>query len=76
MAWKGEPMSPRKRKPERPIDPETVVPALSNEEIARRAHEFYLARGAQPGHEMEDWLRAEKEILEEARRSEARRGGS
>jgi hypothetical protein len=30
--------------------------------IRRRAYEFYEARGRVPGHEMEDWLRAELEI--------------
>jgi hypothetical protein len=69
-------MSARRRKPERPGETGAVVPALSNEEIGRRAHEIYLARGGQPGHELEDWLRAERELVEEARRNEAHRGGS
>jgi hypothetical protein len=30
--------------------------------IARRAYELYLARGAEPGHDAEDWLRAEREL--------------
>lgn len=64
-------MSVRKPRPERPVNPEAVVPALSNEEIGRRAYEIYLARGAQPGHDLEDWLQAEKELLEEIRRAEA-----
>jgi hypothetical protein len=34
------------------------------EEIEARAYEIYLARGAQPGHELEDWLQAEREIME------------
>ena len=69
-------MSARMRKAERSVEPGALVPALSGEEVARRAYEIYLARGAQPGHDLEDWLRAERELLEEARRSEARRGGS
>jgi hypothetical protein len=32
--------------------------------IQRRAYEFYLKRGKQPGHEVEDWLRAEAEVRE------------
>jgi hypothetical protein len=32
------------------------------QEIRRRAHELYLARGAQAGHELEDWLQAEREL--------------
>ena len=33
------------------------------EEIARRAHELYLARGGGDGRDVEDWLRAEAEVL-------------
>ena len=32
------------------------------EDIAKRSYEIYLARGAQPGHEVEDWLTAEAEL--------------
>lgn len=35
---------------------------LSNEEIARRAYELYVQRGAEPGKELEDWVRAEQEL--------------
>lgn len=34
----------------------------SREEITRRAHEIYVARGQVAGHEMEDWLQAEREL--------------
>ncbi len=30
--------------------------------IAKRAYELFLARGSEPGHEMEDWLTAEAEL--------------
>jgi hypothetical protein len=33
--------------------------------IARRAYDLYLARGSEPGHEMEDWLQAEAELKAE-----------
>ena len=36
--------------------------AASEQEIRRRAYEIYLERGAQPGHELEDWLQAETEL--------------
>ena len=36
-------------------------PAPSHEEIARRAYEFYLARGGEQGHAEDDWARAESE---------------
>ncbi len=31
-------------------------------EIARRAFDLYLARGRQDGHDVEDWLQAEREL--------------
>ena len=34
----------------------------SREEIARRAHELYVERGRQDGRDLEDWVRAEKEL--------------
>ena len=39
-----------------------AIPRL--DEIAARAHEIYLERGAEPGHELDDWLQAEREIME------------
>ena len=33
------------------------------EQIEARAHEIYVARGAEPGHELDDWLQAEREIM-------------
>ena len=42
-------------------------------EVAQRAYELYEARGAEPGHELEDWLNAEQELNKESQvlRSEA-----
>ncbi len=37
----------------------------SGEEIARRAHVLYLQRGGEHGKDVEDWVRAEKELSEE-----------
>lgn len=36
----------------------------TDEQIARRAYELYLNRGQIPGHELEDWLQAERELSE------------
>jgi Protein of unknown function (DUF2934)/Polyketide cyclase / dehydrase and lipid transport len=36
----------------------------TDEQIARRAYELYLDRGQTPGHELEDWLQAERELSE------------
>jgi hypothetical protein len=32
--------------------------------IAARAYDLYLARGAQHGNDLDDWLRAERELRE------------
>jgi len=33
------------------------------EAIRRRAFDFFEKRGGEPGHELEDWLKAERELL-------------
>ena len=35
----------------------------SHEEIAKRAFEIYLSRGEWPGRDVEDWLEAERQLL-------------
>lgn len=35
---------------------------ISQEEIARRAYEFFLARGSVHGSDQEDWFQAEQEL--------------
>jgi hypothetical protein len=35
-------------------------------EIARRAYDLYLARGQVAGHEMDDWIEAKRQLLEES----------
>ena len=36
--------------------------ALPEHEIRGRAYELYLARGEEPGRDLEDWLQAEREL--------------
>lgn len=44
-------------------DGDASLPAVpTNEEIARLAYSYWLARGRQGGSPEEDWLRAEKEL--------------
>jgi hypothetical protein len=40
--------------------------------ISRRAYEIYQDRGEEPGHDREDWLRAESEVLDELIEKELR----
>jgi len=37
---------------------------LSRDEIAQRAYDLYQARGAEDGRDVDDWLRAERELRE------------
>ena len=39
-----------------------LKPTPKHEEIASRAYELYLERGAEPGHATRDWLDAESEL--------------
>jgi len=43
---------------------ELTQEAPTQEEIAERAYEIYLERGAEPGSDVEDWLQAERELTE------------
>lgn len=36
-------------------------------QIEKRAYELFEARGAEHGHDVEDWVRAESEILRQTR---------
>lgn len=55
--------STKPRPPAAEVEQRDRVPqAASEQEIRRRAYEIYLEHGAQPGHELEDWLRAEREL--------------
>ena len=36
--------------------------APSREEVAQRAYDLYRARGGEDGHDMDDWLEAEREL--------------
>jgi hypothetical protein len=46
--------------------PRTVKAPPTREEIALHAYHLYLERGGAPGNELEDWTRAERELLENA----------
>jgi hypothetical protein len=51
--------------PKKQADKPIKLPALppTTEEIAQRAYEIFLARGGEPGHDLDDWLQAESELL-------------
>ena len=33
------------------------------ERVQQRAYELFLARGQEPGHELDDWIQAERELM-------------
>jgi hypothetical protein len=52
-----------------PAEPDTAVEeregllhSSRDQEIRNRAYEIYLHRGGQFGYELQDWLRAEREL--------------
>ena len=50
--------------PSEPSPAQRLARAPSHDEIARRAYELFEERGREPGHEWEDWFRAEREYEE------------
>jgi hypothetical protein len=46
------------RAPKPLVQPTTVA----NSDVARRAYDHYLGRGCEHGHDVDDWLQAEREL--------------
>lgn len=46
----------------------------THEEIALRAYEIYLERGGAPGDALQDWTRAERELLEKSKKQSGKAG--
>lgn len=55
------PVIPPGNPPCRPME----LPDGMWERIARKAYEFWEQRGRRAGHDMEDWLDAETQVMEE-----------
>jgi hypothetical protein len=49
-------------------------PLSDHDAIARRAHELFVERGEEHGHDEEDWLRAEKEVRSQSQKPEEAKG--
>jgi Protein of unknown function (DUF2934) len=54
--------------------PRTNRPHPTTEEIALRAYQIYLERAGAPGNALEDWTRAERELLEKSSKPRRRPG--
>jgi len=68
----GEQNTRRVRRAPHMNQDEQTLPAfiiVSREDIAARAYQFYLQRGAAHGFDRDDWLRAEEELKPSPRTS-------
>jgi len=61
----------RRREVPRPDSRPHVLPFNLENEIRRRAYELSEQRGFSAGHETEDWLAAEREVLQRYRQQTA-----
>jgi hypothetical protein len=48
-----------------------IAPMLAESDIAQRAFELYCDRGRQDGHDVDDWLNAERELRDASNSSVA-----
>ena len=48
------------------LNKNTAGNGINEGDIARRAYELFLKRNGEHGHDMEDWLRAERELRKDA----------
>ncbi len=60
------------KKPKTKQQPSSEV-VVDKDAQARLAYELYLRRGGEHGHDVEDWLTAERLLLDESRRPRGRR---
>jgi len=49
-----------------------VTPDEKREMVTRKAFELYQKRGCKPGHEMDDWLEAEKAVEQDLKTRSAK----
>jgi hypothetical protein len=42
--------------------PDAITSPVDQDEVARRAFDLYCARGCEDGHDLDDWLLAEREV--------------
>jgi hypothetical protein len=52
-----------------PRKPRTAKSRPTPEQIQLRAYEIYLERRGAPGNELQDWVQAERELLQKPRKT-------
>lgn len=48
-----------------------TIGAVEPDDVARRAYELFQERGCEPGCDLDDWLRAERELKESEHRNQS-----
>jgi hypothetical protein len=56
---------PQEQHQQPPNAPPPMDLVTSSDEVARKAYFTYVNQGSQPGHEVQHWLAAEAELIEE-----------
>jgi hypothetical protein len=51
-----------KKAPAKKNQRDEISPIGKAKQIQQRAYELFVQRGCQAGHELEDWLQAEREV--------------
>ncbi len=58
----SRPATPRRRSSGKSERTAREAARPSSDEVARRAYELYQTRGGEHGHDLDDWLQAEREL--------------
>ena len=63
----ADPTPNRREKGSQSAQPQqlTIIDEELYDQVARKAYELYEQRGEEPGHDLEDWLTAERLVQEE-----------
>lgn len=65
----------QRKKPKAKATPPSSV-KVDRKAVIKLAHELYLRRGGADGHDVEDWLTAERILIEQQKRSAPHRKAS
>jgi hypothetical protein len=57
-------------------EPRTAESSPTREEIELHAYQIYMERGGADGQDVEDWLQAERELVERSRPAQKARAAS
>ncbi len=71
LAARDEAWRERSETSDQRSEPSSTSSPTIEEQIRRRAHELYEARGRERGRELDDWLQAEAEITGTKRKAAA-----